>query len=35
MRATVGLIDYFNRLSGCPERGSSNPGLGSGVHCSS
>ena len=27
-------IDYFNRLWDCPERGSSNPGLGSGVHCS-
>ena len=27
-------IDYFNRLRDCPERGSYNPGLGSGVHCS-
>ena len=27
-------IDYFNRLWDCPEGGSYNPGLGSGVHCS-
>ena len=25
-------IDYFNRLWDYPEEGSSNPGLGSGVH---
>ena len=28
------FIDYFNKLWDCPEGGSSNPGLGSGVHCS-
>ena len=26
--------DYINKLWNCLERGSSNPGLGSGVHCS-
>ena len=31
LKATSGVLYYFNRLWDCPERGSSNPGPGSGV----